>query len=59
MAPHAEEDQNCTRPSDDFDNIPIIDLLGLNSPHVEERQKISQKVYDACTQVGFFYVKVA
>lgn len=42
----------------DCDRIPIIDLSTLNSPHLYERQKLAQSIYDACTQVGFFYIKV-
>jgi hypothetical protein len=40
------------------DHIPIIDLSNLDSPHLEERQQLAQSIYDVCTQVGFFYIKV-
>lgn len=40
------------------DQIPIIDLSNINSPQIEERQKLARSVYDACTQVGFFYIQV-
>ena len=40
------------------DQIPIIDLSHIDSPNIEERQKLAQIIYDACTQVGFFYIKV-
>jgi hypothetical protein len=42
----------------DCDHIPIIDLSNLNSPRVEDRQKLAQSIRDVCTQVGFFYIKV-
>lgn len=42
----------------DFDNIPIIDLaLWWSSDH-KERQQVVDNVHEACTQVGFFYIKV-
>lgn len=40
------------------DQIPIIDLSYLSSPNIEERRQLAQTIYDACTQVGFFYIKV-
>lgn len=40
-----------------FDNIPIIDLSNLRSPLLDERRELAKRVYDACTNVGFFYVK--
>lgn len=40
------------------DHIPIIDLSSLDSPQLEERQKLARAIYDACTQVGFFYIQV-
>lgn len=42
----------------DCKNIPIIDLSSLDSPNFDERRKLAQSIYDACTQVGFFYIKV-
>lgn len=42
----------------DFDNIPIIDLAAMSSPDLEERKKLAAQVYDACSRVGFFYIKV-
>lgn len=42
----------------DFDHIPIIDLSTLNSSHLDERKKLAQHIYHACTQVGFFYIIV-
>lgn len=45
-------------PKADFDKIPLIDLSTLKSSDLAERQKLAHKVYEACTQVGFFYIKV-
>ncbi|UZP36925.1 hypothetical protein NXS19_004741 [Fusarium pseudograminearum] len=39
------------------DHIPVIDLSSLDSPDVEERQKLASLINDACTKVGFFYIK--
>ncbi|KAJ6119978.1 hypothetical protein N7523_004258 [Penicillium sp. IBT 18751x] len=39
------------------DHIPIIDLSSIDSPHLEDRRQLAQSIYDACTQVGFFYIK--
>ncbi|KAL3449184.1 Clavaminate synthase-like protein [Aspergillus insuetus] len=41
----------------DFTNIPIIDLSNLNSPDLERRRALADEIYDACTRVGFFYIK--
>ncbi|KAL4740975.1 hypothetical protein BDV11DRAFT_184388 [Aspergillus similis] len=41
----------------DFDSIPIVDLSTLNSPHIQERQKLADSVRKACIEVGFFYIK--
>lgn len=40
------------------DHIPVIDLSWLISPDAEERQKLAALINDACTKVGFFYIKV-
>ncbi|KAI2789946.1 hypothetical protein POX_d05447 [Penicillium oxalicum] len=37
--------------------IPVIDLSALDSSCPEERQRLARQIYDACTRVGFFYVK--
>ncbi|KAJ5489094.1 hypothetical protein N7539_003984 [Penicillium diatomitis] len=37
--------------------IPVIDLSSLRSSRLDERQELAQRIYDACTQVGFFYIK--
>lgn len=41
-----------------FDHIPIIDLSGWKSSNGEELERLAQQVHDACTRVGFFYIKV-
>ena len=40
-----------------FQELPIIDLADLEHPDRSRREALAAKVYDACTQVGFFYVK--
>lgn len=40
------------------DHIPVIDLSSIDSASLEERQKLAQTIFEACTQVGFFYIKV-
>ena len=42
----------------DFENIPVIDVSALKSPDRQQRQKLAAQIYEACTQVGFFYIKV-
>jgi isopenicillin N synthase-like dioxygenase len=37
--------------------IPIIDLAGAFSDNLDERRKVAQEIYVACSQIGFFYVK--
>ncbi|PWY90315.1 Clavaminate synthase-like protein [Aspergillus sclerotioniger CBS 115572] len=41
----------------EFDEIPIIDLSTLRSPLLKERQQLAKDIFNACTQVGFFYIK--
>lgn len=43
----------------DCDDIPIIDLSNMDNPSLHERQQLAQSIFDACTQVGFFYIKVS
>ncbi|XXH02467.1 Transcriptional regulator [Hypoxylon texense] len=40
-----------------FVEIPVIDLTDATSPSFEARKKLSKQIYDACVNVGFFYVK--
>jgi isopenicillin N synthase-like dioxygenase len=44
-------------PSTSFTSIPVIDLAELDSPSLDARKKIARKIYDACSQCGFFYVE--
>lgn len=41
----------------DFDTIPLIDVAGIFSPEISERKKVAEKLHDACTRVGFFYIQ--
>lgn len=41
------------------DHIPILDLSNLGSSDPQKRRELAQSVYDACTKVGFFYIKVS
>ncbi|KAL2828324.1 2OG-Fe(II) oxygenase family oxidoreductase [Aspergillus pseudoustus] len=41
----------------DFTNIPIIDLTTLESPDLASRRALAVEIHDACTLVGFFYIK--
>lgn len=43
----------------DFEKIPIIDLSLWSSPNPDDRKRLVKNVYDACTQVGFFYLKAS
>lgn len=40
-----------------FSSIPVIDLTDATSPSLDARKKVAQEVYDACVNVGFFYIK--
>ena len=40
-----------------FQQLPVIDLADMESPDRSKREALAAKVYDACTQTGFFYVK--
>lgn len=40
-----------------FQELPIIDLADMESPEASRRVALAAKVYDACTRVGFFYIK--
>ncbi|KAJ5677725.1 uncharacterized protein N7477_003358 [Penicillium maclennaniae] len=52
-----EEQPDNTSQAANCDHIPIIDLSSIDSPHIEDRRQLAQSIYDACTQVGFFYIK--
>lgn len=40
-----------------FTSIPTIDLSELDSPSHQARKNIAEKIYDACSQCGFFYIE--
>ncbi|KAK5022241.1 hypothetical protein LTS07_010321 [Exophiala sideris] len=40
-----------------FKDLPVIDLSDIDSPDEQKRRALASKIYDACTQVGFFYIK--
>lgn len=41
----------------DFDSIPMIDVSGMYSESIEERQRVATKIREACMRVGFFYIE--
>lgn len=44
-------------PAGTFSSIPVIDLTDATSPSLEARKRLAQEIYDACVNVGFFYIK--
>lgn len=40
-----------------FTSIPTINLAEIDSPSLDARKKIAKNIYDACSQVGFFYIE--
>ncbi|ORY68562.1 2og-Fe oxygenase family protein [Pseudomassariella vexata] len=40
-----------------FTSIPTIDIADIDSESLEVRKQIASRIYDACHNVGFFYVK--
>ena len=39
-----------------FDSIPIVDIEGMFSPHLADRQVVANAIKEACTSVGFVYI---
>ena len=39
-----------------MDHIPVIDVSGLRSPELPDRQRVAAELGRACREVGFFYV---
>jgi hypothetical protein len=37
----------------DFQDIPIVDISGIFSPDLKDRQAVADQVRDACIRVGF------
>ncbi|KAF2811381.1 Clavaminate synthase-like protein [Mytilinidion resinicola] len=42
---------------DTFSSIPVVDVSGMFSKHIEDRKKVAAEVGKACREVGFFYAK--
>lgn len=40
-----------------FQELPIIDLADMENLDPSKRAALASRIYDACTQVGFFYIK--
>lgn len=38
------------------DEIPIIDVSGIYSERLEDRQAVAEKVREAAHRIGFFYI---
>ncbi|KAK6515971.1 hypothetical protein TWF281_004561 [Arthrobotrys megalospora] len=41
----------------DFSSIPVLDLSLAFSTDLSDRKKCAETLFDACTRVGFFYIK--
>ncbi|KIW96777.1 uncharacterized protein Z519_02168 [Cladophialophora bantiana CBS 173.52] len=41
----------------DFSELPMIDLKYASSPNLQDRLKVAEQLCDACTRIGFFYIK--
>ncbi|KAF2772087.1 2og-Fe oxygenase family protein [Teratosphaeria nubilosa] len=39
-----------------FTSIPIIDLVNIDSPDLDDRKAIARELYEACSTAGFFYI---
>ncbi len=40
----------------DFSEIPVLDFSPMETGNQSEKQALAKKLFEACTQVGFFYV---
>ncbi|KAE8337780.1 hypothetical protein BDV24DRAFT_166914 [Aspergillus arachidicola] len=43
--------------SKESDLVPVIDVSGIYSNKLEDRQKVAEEIRDAATKIGFFYAK--
>ncbi|MDB5394096.1 MAG: Clavaminate synthase-like protein [Rhodospirillales bacterium] len=41
----------------DFDSVPVIDFVGMLTEDPKEKAKVAAALRDACSNVGFFYIK--
>ncbi|KAE8153643.1 Clavaminate synthase-like protein [Aspergillus avenaceus] len=48
--------QSRNESSDDFEQVPVIDVSALSSRDPHRRQDLAAQIYYACTKVGFFYI---
>lgn len=55
--PALPRDHDWRAETGDFDTIPVIDVGGIRSQVLDDRQKVATEIRDACTRVGFFYIK--
>ena len=42
---------------DDFDSVPVIDFAGMLGGDPAEKAKVAAALRDACSNVGFFYIR--
>ncbi len=41
--------------SKELEQVPIIDVAGIYSSKLEDRQAVADQIRDAATKIGFFY----
>jgi len=41
----------------DFSTIPLINVAGIYSERLGDRMAVAEKIRDACSRVGFFYIE--
>lgn len=57
MSPFIEP-QRLSGSEGNFDHIPVIDVSALRGANYNELESLAVEIYNACTNVGFFYIKV-